>query len=590
MDSFNIENQKQVALQHEESVSVLREFILKIIYTIDNEVSPFLSRSLGPVLVEHITGGRKNAEHSRANGSHHLQKRTNEDDDDSLSSMGFGNVNLSEVLKLISFNSPELFNSELSDNFQEYNVYYRDIIEEKEPYVSCGFLTALKDNMNGISVIGRVVKNFSDLVRSNGNCYDILEVKLKFSRVLNKTNIIIKKSPERTLISKSSPIHVVNMKEKKTESTAKKAKKRALSVAKHLSPVDLASQTIKHVTNSQKSGRSSIMRKIMEKDVLISSLKEQQFSNSNIVSNSNINYLDSSPGNSDFLLSSSITGLSTGTSSNLSSFYSSSSNNYNSNSNNISSLMNSNVIQTLRSNGEEAVAANSDEHEGTYSDVNKRFDFTKMKQKRSSSSSTTGDNIGNNKKVGKKKRVNKTKIQNIIKEKENLIPNIMANETNNVINTTTGISFDLGEILLDNYVMLSPPSTQRKELESCWNPPEEGTITARSKLSNEIFDSRPSQPPMDSSPHQKLVEEKDDDKNDSFFNDLKSMGIDLNESFNGMVPDGIINISAAEGSSFSGGVLDSDFFGNFEGKENNNVIEECDNNFYPGISSSPALS
>ena len=603
---------------------MLKEFILKIIYTIDNEVSPFLSRSLRPVPVQYIDTRRNrvNFQHDNIfnndiNNSTQLKNVHNDggedEDDDEISSMGFGYVSLNEVLDLISVNSPELFetnnNKQNNESFLEYNVYYRDILEDKEPYVSCGFLTDLNENINGMNVVGRVVKNFSGLVRSNGNCFDILEVKLKFSKLVTKMNTTgsKKNSPIRTLMNKNSPIQLNNLKEKKLPTFVKKQKKkRTTSLVRQLSTND----SLIAANNSLKPTKSSIMRKIMEKDVLISSLKENQHNNNNNITNNsnnnNNNFLDSSPGSNDVFLSSSINGSSNDNSSNLPSYYSSSTGN---NSNISSSILNSNIIKKVTSNNNDNFILEDEENDSNYSDINKRFDFSKMKQQRSSS------NTSKKKKIVKKKKIPKNKLQMIIKEKENLIPQIISDEagSNSIIKTTTGVSFDLEEILLENGVLLSPPTTQQDKLLSSWIPVEEENIinsnieqpNSRSKLSNEIFDLEFQQPQFNSSPQQQNQEhiehEAKEDKTDHFFNDLKSMGIELDDSYSAMMPDGIINLSAGDVNDMSGVVLDSDFFVNFEEPEsnnsnnnnntntNNNVVEGNEKNAFLGISSSPAL-
>lgn len=336
-----------------------KELILKIIYIIDNDISPFLSRSLNPVPVQYFDMSNKNILN----------------DEYEENNMVFGYVSFTKIYDLLALSSPEMFNDQNND----YNVYYRDILENKEPYVSCGLMSEVVDNTE---IIGRVVKNFSGIVRTKGNCNDILEVKLKFSKV--------HKSPVRNLINKNSPISKITKMEKevpkKKPSTGNKP--------------------------------SSIMRKIMEKD--------------NIMSTMNNTYLESSP--QHFEYNSNILSSAINSNSMTDHFFSSSSNNSN-----------------IKS-GQSSI----DDYED-YSDVNKRFDFIKMKKN----------------KVSKKKKMQKVK-----KEKENFIPLIldkndqefqyMNNPNDFKIKTTNGLEFGLGELLEDDSYL---PKNAEK-----------------SKLSNEIFD------------------------------------------------------------------------------------------------------
>lgn len=187
-----------------------KELILKVIYIIDNDLSPFLSRSLNPVSVQYVDMANKNI--------------LNDDYEDS--NMIFGYVSFFKVFDLLATSSPEMFNNHSND----YNVYFRDILENKEPFVSCGLLSEMNSD---IEIIGRVVKNFSGIVRTKGNCNDILEVKLKFSKV--------HRSPVRNLMNKKSPLAKITRNNK-----------------------ELPKKKIN--TNN----KSSIMRKIMEKDSFVS--------------------------------------------------------------------------------------------------------------------------------------------------------------------------------------------------------------------------------------------------------------------------------------------------------------------------------
>lgn len=329
-----------------------KDLILKIIYIIDNDLSPFLSRSLNPVPVQYFDMTNKNILN----------------DDYEENNMIFGYVSFTKIYDLLALSSPEMFNDQNND----YNVYYRDILENKEPYVSCGLMSEVQDNME---IMGRVVKNFSGIVRTKGNCNDILEVKLKFSKV--------HKSPVRSLINKHSPISKLT---KLTKETTKK--------------------------KSNTNNKSSIMRKIMEKD--------------NFNSTMNNSFLESSP--QHFEYNSNI--LSSGLNSNsLNDHQFSSSSN------------NSNIKSGLSS---------MDDYED-YSDVDKRFDFIKMKKN----------------KVSKKK-----KLQKLKKEKENFIPVIldknnqefqyMNNPSDLKIKSTKGLEFDLNELLDDDIYL--PKNTEKSKL------------------------------------------------------------------------------------------------------------------------------
>lgn len=329
-----------------------RELILKVIYIIDNDLSPFLSRSLNPVPVQYVDMSNKNI--------------LNDDYEDS--NMVFGYVTFSKVFDLLATSSPEMFNDQSND----YNVYFRDILENKEPFVSCGLLSEIN---NDIEIIGRVVKNFSGIVRTKGNCNDILEVKLKFSKV--------HRSPIRNLMNKNSPLT------KNTRNNKELPKK-------------------KINTNN----KSSIMRKIMEKDSFVAM---------------NTTYLESSPHNIDY--SSNI--LSSG---------------LNSNSLTDHNLSFSSNISNIKSS-QSSMADYED-----YSDVDKRFDFMKNKKKN---------------KVLKKK-----KIQKLKKEKENLIPLILDRSNqefkpgDNIgdlkIKTSGGLELDLNEILEDDLYL--PKYTEKSKL------------------------------------------------------------------------------------------------------------------------------
>ncbi|XBW34785.1 hypothetical protein QEN19_000351 [Hanseniaspora menglaensis] len=583
----------------EESNLISKDFILKIIYTIDNEISPFLSRSLYPITVQY-TNHKKHSTSTLGSDLSSDSETKLFDDQDEISAMGFGYVNFADVLELISSNSPELFNTNsniVANSVHEYNVYYRDVLEDKEPYVSCGFLSELNNNLHGLNVVGRVVKNFSGLVRSNGHCNDILEVKLKFSKVVNKLNNTSSRrsSPSRSLINKNSPIHVQNLIDKKSPAPLKRTKKKTSGVSRQNNFVEISSNPPSNSNIAQKSGRSSIIRKIMEKDVLISSLKEQYSQNNNIITSNN--FLNSSPVSNDLFLSSSFNGSGNDTSSNLPSYYSTNSNNVSSSSTNTSSSrLNSNIIKKSRNNENEASVFENENHENNYSDINNRFDFSKMKQQKPTASIS---NKNKTKKVLKKKKVTKTNLKDIIKEKENLIPKVVFKEDETIIKTSTGMTFNLEDILLENDIILSPPSSQHQKLLSSWGSSEDENTAnnnivqsnSKSKLSNEIFNLDIPPPQMDSSPQ---TQQGEAEKVDTFFNDLKNMGINLDDSYSNLMPHGIINLNNVDGRNVSSMMLDSDFFTNLDGAESsnsniNNGGLENDLKSFSKFSSPPAL-
>ncbi|SCU91850.1 LADA_0F12508g1_1 [Lachancea dasiensis] len=155
---------------------------LKVLYTVDKEASPYLTRSKAPVEVR-------------------VEQIASPSNDGSQIKVGV--VVLSDVLDEICASSPELF-SPGADTSIDYNVYCRDICEIDEPLVSYGLLSRLREDSqptasasnaapdaNWHLVMGRVCSNFSAMLRfqntdnsaSQNQLQQTLEVKLRFSQV-----------------------------------------------------------------------------------------------------------------------------------------------------------------------------------------------------------------------------------------------------------------------------------------------------------------------------------------------------------------------------------------------------------------------
>ncbi|SCV01130.1 LAMI_0G09494g1_1 [Lachancea mirantina] len=167
---------------------------LKVLYTVDNEVNTYLARSKNLVRV------RK-------------ERIPSPNNDDTQLTVGV--IELSGILEVIRESSPELFSSQGNGGL-DYNVYFRDLCETDEPFVSFGLLSTLKKSVmsevidpNGTpqaedewpAVVGRVCSNFSALLSFKSNnsmagnssasiksASQTLEVKVKFSRVITATS------------------------------------------------------------------------------------------------------------------------------------------------------------------------------------------------------------------------------------------------------------------------------------------------------------------------------------------------------------------------------------------------------------------
>ncbi|SCU93194.1 LANO_0E03246g1_1 [Lachancea nothofagi CBS 11611] len=169
---------------------------LKVLYTVDRETSPYLTRSKTPVevRVEDISSPSNDG-----------------------SQIKIGMVVLNDVLAEICASSPELFSLGVDSNM-DYNVYCRDICEMEEPLVSYGLLSKLRNesqqrqaesdalDANWPLVIGRVCSNFSAMLRfqnassSPQNLQQTLEIKMRFSKVATAN------SSRRSSISNKSAV------------------------------------------------------------------------------------------------------------------------------------------------------------------------------------------------------------------------------------------------------------------------------------------------------------------------------------------------------------------------------------------------
>ncbi|SCU80939.1 LAME_0B05072g1_1 [Lachancea meyersii CBS 8951] len=151
---------------------------LKVLYTVDNEASSYLTRSKTAVdvRVENISSPNNDG-----------------------SQIKIGMVELNDVLDEICASSPELFSIGMDANV-DYNVYCKDICEVDEPLVSFGLLSKLRRDPQTRStsaseqhtdwplVIGRVCSNFSAMLRFQNQDADsasqrTLEIKMRFSKV-----------------------------------------------------------------------------------------------------------------------------------------------------------------------------------------------------------------------------------------------------------------------------------------------------------------------------------------------------------------------------------------------------------------------
>lgn len=158
---------------------------VKVLYTLDNDPSSFLSRSsvVVPVSVEQIPN----------------PNNVN-------TSLKIGAIEVEKVLQQVCQSSPELFPAfdgqpVLDKSLQsvDFNVYVKDICEEDEPFVSLGLLSKLRhgDNSEQNYMIGRVCTNFASMLQrstSQMNSFkgpaskDTLEIKIRFSKVMTRAN------------------------------------------------------------------------------------------------------------------------------------------------------------------------------------------------------------------------------------------------------------------------------------------------------------------------------------------------------------------------------------------------------------------
>lgn len=205
---------------------------LKILYTLDNGSNgSYLARSKTPtqVRVANIPNPFLTA------SNEHAQLR-------------IGAIHLKTILHEIYLNSPEVLDHDTLKDGHDYNLYYRDICEVDEPLVSLGLLSRLREKFhkihngtywlteNSISeeenegtdevteeededesfiVTGRVCSNFSALLRrsysnasskdgriaNNNVAEETLEVKLRFSKVVNSTRTSISGVANSTISS-----------------------------------------------------------------------------------------------------------------------------------------------------------------------------------------------------------------------------------------------------------------------------------------------------------------------------------------------------------------------------------------------------
>lgn len=180
---------------------------LKVLYTIDNESNSFLTRAktLLPVRVQVVPSPV-----STGNG------------------LRIGIIDSGYVLEQIYQSSPELFQNYNNIHSKlDYNVYFKDICELNEPFVSFGLLSELRvrqinnrrneddeeSNEEDLSfVIGRICTNFASLLKrsrsdiNKENSNEILEVKIRFSKVVTRAN------SNRSSISNISELSSLNKK------------------------------------------------------------------------------------------------------------------------------------------------------------------------------------------------------------------------------------------------------------------------------------------------------------------------------------------------------------------------------------------
>lgn len=189
----------------------INQMSLKILYTVDNEPNLFLARSkkLFPVSIETVV----------------LSSSPDE------MPMRIGIIDSTYILNEVYKSSPELFpleNNGMSKIGQiDYNVYFKDVLEIDEPFVSLGLLSKLQGNgdfdqmqVNRNSgaedtplVMGRVCTNFTSVLTKPGSCVSVkpnmsqcetLEIKMRFCNVITNPNT------RRSSIGRSIPAKRLN--------------------------------------------------------------------------------------------------------------------------------------------------------------------------------------------------------------------------------------------------------------------------------------------------------------------------------------------------------------------------------------------
>lgn len=112
-----------------------------------------------------------------------------------------GAAQLPHILNEIYDSSPELIESDVERKGFDYNIYYKDVCESDQPFVSMGLLSQLQKKIvnnlkqnnssledSSIYVLGKICTNFSPFGNSKSKTptgtTDILEIKLKFSKLL----------------------------------------------------------------------------------------------------------------------------------------------------------------------------------------------------------------------------------------------------------------------------------------------------------------------------------------------------------------------------------------------------------------------
>ncbi|AAS53242.2 AFL132Cp [Eremothecium gossypii ATCC 10895] len=164
----------------------LSQMLLKILYTVDNEATSFLTRSRepAPVRVEMVPMSSPPAKVG----------------------VRIGIVEVAHVLGEVCKSSPELFQPAAGPAESDYNVYFKDVVEADEPFVSLGLLSKLRGgDADETLVIGRICTNFTSLLPGGGRGCETLEVKMRFSKVLTRSNShrgsLVKAVPARRMNS-----------------------------------------------------------------------------------------------------------------------------------------------------------------------------------------------------------------------------------------------------------------------------------------------------------------------------------------------------------------------------------------------------